>query len=118
MCPKHTPHASYRERAERRKPGDPHTIPSFCASNGISLSIAPIQEERQVEDAWTGAVHECLNLALTDNRTVKMIEIGQWLGFKTDRFDMVSQKRIGSILRKAKWKRCKDSDRRSIWKPK
>jgi hypothetical protein len=39
MCRKHTSHASYRERAERRKPGDPHTIPSFCASNGISLSL-------------------------------------------------------------------------------
>jgi hypothetical protein len=38
VSPRNKPRTAYRERSENRKPGDAHTIMSFCASNKISLS--------------------------------------------------------------------------------
>jgi len=32
------PREAFRKRSKRRKPGDAHTIPSFCESNAISIS--------------------------------------------------------------------------------
>jgi hypothetical protein len=63
--------------------------------------IAPLQDQRQFEDAWTDEV-----LKLLEGKTsTTMWEIGEALGFELPRFDVAVQRRIASILRKAKWKR-------------
>jgi predicted P-loop ATPase len=63
--------------------------------------IAPLQEQRQFEDAWTEDV-----LKLVEGKaSTTTWEVGQGLGFELSRFDVAIQRRIASILRKAKWKR-------------
>lgn len=39
MSPRNKPRTAFRDHAKRRKPGDLHTIPSFCVSNAISKSM-------------------------------------------------------------------------------
>jgi hypothetical protein len=41
MSPRKRKHRrpAYRDAMKRRQPDDPHTIPSFCAANHISVSL-------------------------------------------------------------------------------
>src|SRR5262245_28266381 len=38
MSPRNRKRIAFRRRSKHRKPGDAHTIPSFCESNAISES--------------------------------------------------------------------------------
>ena len=38
MSPRNRKRTTFRRRSKHRKPGDAHTIPSFCESNAISES--------------------------------------------------------------------------------
>ena len=39
MSPRNRKRSAFRRHSQRRKPGDAHTIPSFCVSNAISESL-------------------------------------------------------------------------------
>ena len=39
MSPRNRKRIAFRRHSQRRKPGDAHTIPSFCVSNAISESL-------------------------------------------------------------------------------
>jgi hypothetical protein len=39
MSPRNRKRTAFRRHSQRRKPGDAHTIPSFCVSNAISESL-------------------------------------------------------------------------------
>ena len=39
MSPRNRKRIAFRRHNKRRKPGDAHTIPSFCVSNAISESL-------------------------------------------------------------------------------
>lgn len=75
-------------------------------------TIAPIQDDRQWDDAWAEKVHDIIAL----RTAITTLEIGSLMGIDTARFDMLAQKRIAAIMRKAKWRRGKQHGSGPIWR--
>ena len=74
--------------------------------------IAPIQNQRQFEDAWTEQIRSHLEIL----STVTVAQVAQLIGIAHERLGMMEQKRIASILKKQGWRRSLGGDGRSLWR--
>jgi predicted P-loop ATPase len=74
--------------------------------------ITPIQDDRQFEDALSDRVHEIIEPL----SSITLAQLGAQLGFDNTKFDMMAQKRIGAILKRAKWKKGQKHGGGKIWR--
>jgi predicted P-loop ATPase len=74
--------------------------------------ITPVQDARQWEDALTDRVAELVSPL----HSITLAQLGQSLGFDNTRFDILAQKRVAAILRKAGWRKGFDSGGRKMWR--
>jgi predicted P-loop ATPase len=74
--------------------------------------ITPVQDSRQWEDALTDRVAELIDPL----QSITLAQLGQSLGFDNTRFDILAQKRVAAILRKAGWRKGFDSGGRKMWR--
>jgi predicted P-loop ATPase len=74
--------------------------------------IAPQQDKRLFHDAW----EDSLAPELEWRATMTIGQAADIVGVKTDKLDMLAQKRLGAILRKAKWTKGMDPKGRKIWR--
>jgi predicted P-loop ATPase len=75
--------------------------------------IAPVQDERQWEDAWTDRVMQHLE----GKRQTTIAELAQLMGVETARLDRIAQNRLAAILRqKAGWVKGFDHGKRKVWR--
>jgi predicted P-loop ATPase len=75
-------------------------------------TIAPIQEERQFSDAWSEKVHEIICL----RTEVTIAGLGRDIGLDAARLDMNAQKRLGTILKRAGWRKAQLHDGTRFWR--
>ncbi|HEY1887142.1 MAG TPA: virulence-associated E family protein [Roseiarcus sp.] len=75
-------------------------------------TIAPVQEARQWEDALAEKVREIID-PLSE---ITLAQLGARIGFDNTRFDMLAQKRVSSILRKANWRNVRWRGGGKIWR--
>jgi predicted P-loop ATPase len=74
--------------------------------------ITPVQDARQWEDALTEKVREIVG-PLSE---ITLGHLGARLGFDNTRFDMLAQKRVAAILRKAGWRNVRAWVGGKIWR--
>jgi predicted P-loop ATPase len=74
--------------------------------------ITPVQDARQWEDALTEKVREIVD-PLSE---ITLGHLGARLGFDNTRFDMLAQKRVAAILRKAGWRNVRSWVGGKIWR--
>jgi predicted P-loop ATPase len=74
--------------------------------------IAPIQDERQWEDAWTERVRQHIE----NKWTISIAELAGLMGIETARLDRQAQLRLASILKNAGWVKGFEHGKRKVWR--
>lgn len=75
--------------------------------------IAPVQDARQWEDAWTDQVRDHTQ----GKPSITIAHLAQLIGIEHARLDMLAQKRLAAILRKQNWKRYRAHGNVMAWAP-
>jgi predicted P-loop ATPase len=104
--------ADYRDQiiAEARDAftaGEPH----WPDPNFERRVIAPQQDKRLFHDAWEDTLHAHLEW----RSQITIAEAADIIGIKSDQLDMLKQKRIAGILKKAKWEKTRPGTGRVVW---
>lgn len=97
----------FAEAREACEAGEPH----WPDRNFEKRVIAPVQEKRLFHDAWT----DLLTPHLEWKAQITIAEAAQLLEIPKERLDMRAQKRLGGILRKAKWTKSQDGKGHAVW---
>jgi predicted P-loop ATPase len=97
----------FAEAVAAKEAGEPH----WPDPNFERRVIAPQQDKRLFHDAW----EDTLSRHLEWRTQITIAEAADIIGIKSDRLDMLSQKRLGAILRKNKWMKTRPGVGRVVW---